>query len=77
MVQEDKKIELLKLILEKHEQEKEDWKKEREDMKKEISKLVEKVGDTYNSFNQNNIYINKDVSYFDPIVANHFLILFF
>ena len=54
----NKSNDLLKLIIEQHEKEKNEWKKERELMRKEISKLVEKVGDTYNSFNQQNIYIN-------------------
>ena len=49
---------ILKLIIEQHEREKIEWKKEREIMRTEISKLVEKVGTTYNSYNQQNIYIN-------------------
>ena len=54
----NKSSDILKLIIEQHEKEKNEWKKERDLMRKEISKLVEKVGDTYNSFNQQNIYIN-------------------
>ena len=49
---------ILKLIIEQHEKEKIEWKKERDIMRTEISKLVEKVGTTYNSYNQQNIYIN-------------------